>query len=101
MAHRYTLRQRLRHWQWRVRKRLAVWLAEAIYGESILWDADDPEQPIYSVEEWAGDVWGPTSGGQETIHTFTRALELPSIKVRIVSVAHDDSDDIDFQVTRI
>lgn len=101
MVRKATVRQRFRWWQWRIRKRLAIWLADLIYGESILWDADDPEQPVYSIEEWAGDVWGPYTGGQETIQTFTRALELPKIKVRIVSVAHDDSDDIGFQVTRI
>jgi hypothetical protein len=86
---------------WRVRKWLAVRLTEMLYGEDMLWDADDPEQCHYSIEEWAGEVWGPTTGGQETTVTFTRALTLPKRKFRIVSVAHDDSDDIDFQITRI
>lgn len=96
-----TIKQRFRRWQWGVRKRLAVWLAEMIYGEDLLWDAADPEQPVYSIDEWAGDVWGPTTGGQETTATFTRALTLPTHKVRIRSVSHEDSDDIDFIVTRI
>lgn len=90
-----------KRWQWRMRRRLAVWLVERLYGEDMLWDDADQERSWGSMDEWAGDVWSPTVGGEETTVTFQRALSLPSIKYRVHSLDCADSDDIDYRFVRL
>ena len=54
--------RKIKQWHWRARHRLAVWLAEVLYGDDMLWDNDDPETPYYSVDEWASNEWGEAPG---------------------------------------
>lgn len=91
-----------RWWLMRLRGKLAVWLVERLYGEDMLWDADDPEQCFYDLEEWARSRWDWEGFGDET-HTFTvqRALGLPTKAYEITRKTREDSDDEDFIVVPV
>jgi hypothetical protein len=92
--------RKIKQWHWRLRRRLAVWLAEVLYVADMLWDDDDPETPYYSVEEWASNEWGGAPGASTTV-TFRRAIELPNKFYRVTAHGRPDSDEIDYQCQQI
>lgn len=81
----------------RQRRKLAIWLVEILYGEDMLWDYDDSEQCIYSIEEWAADHWDWEGLTDSTItRKFQRALGLPAKTYSITRKTYQDRDDVDF-----
>ena len=92
--------RKIKQWHWRMRRRIAVWLVEILYGDDMLWDNDDPETPYDSLDEWASNEWGEARGASTTV-TFRRALALPDKSYRVTASGHTDSDDIDYHFQSI
>lgn len=90
-----SLRIAFMRWRWEhiwrpiahFRNWLAVEIAELLTTPDNLWDADDPEQPFDSLEEWADNV-----GEKEMEVTVLRGLNLKRKTYRIVDKGDEEAD---------
>lgn len=72
----------------KARLRFVCAIVEALCGATMLWDDENLEEPIYSIEEWASN-YGMRNGEKCTV-TFQRALSLKSRTVEITAIDADD-----------
>lgn len=80
---------RYNRWSWNTRRAVATWLVERLVGEDMLWNDDDPELYVGSVEEWAHENWSPGDNGPEK---FQRAFGLPTREYEITWTKDEDDD---------
>lgn len=88
--------RKIRIYLWQLRWRLVLKIIDREWAADLLWDMDNNEQPVYSLEEAAQNIrdW---SGEDEFRMTIQRAVSLPTREYRVVVRDVDDEDVYDIE----
>ena len=90
--------RKLRYWFRRTRRRLLASLVDWECAADLMWDVDNPEQPVGDPAEWFFDNIG---GDQPAQVTMQRAVSLPNRTYEVTPVQNEDGDFATVRVRRV